>query len=387
MITALLADDEEHALSLLELLLHQTGEVKVIGRCGNGIDAIAQIAHLKPDVAFLDIEMPGMNGLEVAERLGSTALDTQVVFVTAYDRYAVSAFENDALDYLLKPLEVDRLNRTVGRVKRAVSRRKSEGPEQQAEPVTAAEDKPPCELQVQMLGEIQVSVKGRGRLKWRTSKEKELFAYLAVHYGSRIHRDVLLDELWPDEHYQKAKVYLHTCVSYLRRDFRQLGVEDAVIYEDEKYSLAPQLECSDYREFVDAAASLLQPGGGNAEQLERTVSLYSGRLFRSEDYQWADDEIRHTEAAIEAQLLRLTQIYETQRDYGRMIAAGRRLLQHSPYNEEAYRILMKAYAGSGKHDEVYRVYEEMGRRLDELQIQASDMTLSLYEGLRVRKRG
>lgn len=386
MITALLADDEEHALSLLELLLHQTGEVKVIGRCGNGIDAIAQIARLKPDVAFLDIEMPGMNGLEVAERLGSTTSDTQVVFVTAYDRYAVSAFENDALDYLLKPLEVDRLNRTVGRVKRAVARRKSEALDS-ADAGKAAADKPPAELQVQLLGEIQVSVEGRGRLKWRTSKEKELFAYLAVHYGSRIHRDVLLDELWPDEHYQKAKVYLHTCVSYLRRDFRQLGMEEAVIYEDEKYSLAPQLERSDYREFVDAAAGLLQPGGSNAEQLERTVNLYSGRLFRSEDYQWADDEVRHTEAAIEAQLLRLTQLYEEQRDYGRMIAAGRRLLQHSPYNEEAYRILMKAYAGSGKHDEVYRVYEEMERRLDELQIQASDMTVSLYEGLRVRKRG
>ncbi|MDG0811661.1 response regulator [Cohnella rhizosphaerae] len=386
MITALLADDESHALSLLELLLHQTGDVKVIGRCGNGIEAIAEIARLKPDVAFLDIEMPGMNGLEVAERLGSAACDTQVVFVTAYDRYAVSAFENDALDYLLKPLEVDRLNRTVGRVKRAVARRKSESPEPASTSAIAA-DNPPAGLQVQLLGEIQVSVEGKGRLKWRTSKEKELFAYLAVHYGSRIHRDVLLDELWPDEHYQKAKVYLHTCVSYLRRDFRQMGMEDAVIYEDEKYSLAPQLERSDYREFVAAAAGLLQTGGNNAEQLERTVNLYSGRLFRSEDYQWADDEIRHTEAAIEAQLLRLTQLYEEQRDYGRMIAAGRRLLQHSPYNEEAYRTLMKAYAGSGKHDEVYRVYEEMERRLDELQIQASDMTLSLYEGLRVRKRG
>jgi len=385
MITALLADDEEHALSLLELLLHQTGEVQVIGRCGNGIDALAQIAELKPDVAFLDIEMPGMNGLEVAERLGSASFATQVVFVTAYDRYAVSAFENDALDYLLKPIEVDRLNRTVGRVKRAVARRRSEA--QETAVAATAESKPPGALHVQLLGEIEVSVEGRGRLKWRTSKEKELFAYLAVHYGSRIHRDVLLDELWPDEHYQKAKVYLHTCVSYLRRDLRQLGMEEAVRYEDEKYSLSPQLERSDYREFVEAAAALQNPGGGNAERLERAVALYSGRLFRSEDYQWADDEIRHTESAIEAQLLKLTEIYEGQRDYGRMTAAGRRLLQHSPYNEEAYRILMKGYAGSGKHDEVYRVYEEMSRRLDELQIQASDMTVNLYEGLKVRKRG
>lgn len=385
MITALLADDEEHALSLLELLLHQTGEVKVIGRCGNGIDALAQIGELKPDVAFLDIEMPGMNGLEVAERLGSASSATHIVFVTAYDRYAVSAFENDALDYLLKPLEVDRLNRTVGRVKRAVAQRRSEAREPAV--ATAAESKPPGALHVQLLGEIQVSIEGRGRLKWRTSKEKELFAYLAVHYGSRIHRDVLLDELWPEEHYQKAKVYLHTCVSYLRRDLRQLGMEDAVVYEDEKYSLSPQLERSDYREFVEAAAAIQLPGASNAERLERAVALYSGRLFRSEDYQWADDEIRHTESAIEAQLLKLTEFYEGQRDYGRMIATGRRLLQHSPYSEEAYRILMKGYAGSGKHDEVYRVYEEMGRRLDELQIQASDMTVSLYEGLKVRKRG
>lgn len=386
MITALLADDEAHALSLLELLLHQMGEVKVVGCCSNGIEALEQIVRLKPDVAFLDIEMPGMNGLEVAERLEAASSATHIVFVTAYDRYAVSAFENDALDYLLKPLEVDRLHRTVNRVKRAIAYRRAE----EREPAPAATEPAagaPGNLSVQLLGEIQVSVEGRGRLKWRTSKEKELFAYLAVHYGSRVHRDVLLDELWPDEHYQKAKVYLHTCVSYLRRDLRQLGMEDAVIYEDEKYSLIPALEHSDYREFVETAATLLSSGGSHADSLERMVALYSGRLFRSEDYQWADEEVRHTEAAIEAQLLRLTQIYENQGDYGRMIAAGRRLLQHSPYNEEAYRILMKGYAGSGKHDEVYRVYEEMERKLDELQIQASTMTLSLYQGLKVRKQG
>lgn len=384
MITALLADDEEHALSLLELLLHQTGEVKVVGRCANGLEALEQVALLKPDVAFLDIEMPGMNGLEVAERIESASYSTYIVFVTAYDKYAVSAFENDALDYLLKPLEVDRLHRTVGRIKRAVAYMRAEERESRAnEAETTA--RPPARPEVQLLGEIQVTVEGRGRLKWRTSKEKEVFAYLAVHYGTRVHRDMLLDELWPDEHYQKAKVYLHTCISYLRRDLRQLGLEDAVVYENEKYSLIPALERSDYREFIEMAAMLLMPGN-HADSIERMVSLYSGRLFRNEDYQWAGDKIRHTEAAVEAQLLRLTQIYEEQGDFGRMVAAGRRLLQHSPYNEEAYRALMKGYAGCGKHDEVYRVYEEMSRKLGELQIQASDMTQSLYDGLRVRKR-
>lgn len=117
MMTALIADDEPQLAQYLCKQLEQAWpELKVVHVASNGIEAASRIAELQPDVAFLDIQMPGLTGLEVAQGIEGL---TQVVFVTAFDQYAVQAFEQAALDYLLKPLSAARLTRTVERVKAA----------------------------------------------------------------------------------------------------------------------------------------------------------------------------------------------------------------------------------------------------------------------------
>lgn len=128
MTTALLADDEPHLLSYLEEQLAAAWPaLKVIARAPNGIEALRLIDELAPDVAFLDIQMPGLNGLELARRLaagagpGSTA--PQVVFTTAHEEYALQAFDSEAFDYLLKPIRLARLQRTVARLQAALAAR------------------------------------------------------------------------------------------------------------------------------------------------------------------------------------------------------------------------------------------------------------------------
>ena len=91
-------------------------ELSIVAEAENGEQALAAIDEHKPDVAFLDIRMPGLNGLEVAAALAETSPRTQVVFVTAYDQYAIDAFEHGAIDYLLKPIEPERLAATVQRL-------------------------------------------------------------------------------------------------------------------------------------------------------------------------------------------------------------------------------------------------------------------------------
>ena len=119
MTSALIADDEPHlAQHLKEQLAQLWPELEILHVARNGIEAAAQIAELQPDLAFLDIQMPGMSGLEVAQDIEG---HTRVVFVTAYDEYAVQAFDHAALDYLLKPLKSERLARTLERVKRALA--------------------------------------------------------------------------------------------------------------------------------------------------------------------------------------------------------------------------------------------------------------------------
>jgi DNA-binding LytR/AlgR family response regulator len=118
MTTALIADDEPPlARALASLLGPLWPELQIVHVARNGVEAAERIAALQPDIAFLDIQMPGLTGLEVAQGIEGA---TRVVFVTAYDEYAVAAFEREALDYVLKPASSERLQRTVDRVRRAL---------------------------------------------------------------------------------------------------------------------------------------------------------------------------------------------------------------------------------------------------------------------------
>jgi len=119
MTTALIADDEPHlARALAEQLARLWPELQVVHVARNGVEAAERIAALRPDLAFLDIQMPGLTGLEVAQGIEGA---TRVVFVTAYDEYAVQAFDSEAVDYVLKPVNETRLQRTIERIRRALA--------------------------------------------------------------------------------------------------------------------------------------------------------------------------------------------------------------------------------------------------------------------------
>jgi DNA-binding LytR/AlgR family response regulator len=122
MTRAVIAEDEPLLRDALSRLLGETWpELEVIAECENGAEALDVIAAQRPDVAFLDIRMPGLSGLEVAAAAADTTPATQVVFTTAYDQYAIDAFERGAIDYLLKPIAAERLAATVERLKRRAS--------------------------------------------------------------------------------------------------------------------------------------------------------------------------------------------------------------------------------------------------------------------------
>lgn len=116
--TALIADDEPNLARYLQKALAEAWPaLEVIAVARNGVEAAERIAALQPDVAFLDIKMPGLSGLEVAQGIEGA---TRVVFVTAYDEYAVAAFEQQAIDYVLKPVKAERLAKTIARVQQAL---------------------------------------------------------------------------------------------------------------------------------------------------------------------------------------------------------------------------------------------------------------------------
>jgi two-component system, LytTR family, response regulator len=115
---AIVVDDEVHARKALTGLLAGTGELEVVASCGNAVEALRAIKAEQPDVLFLDIQLPRVNGFQLLSMIDE-ALMPRVVFVTAFDEFAVKAFEESAVDYLLKPVQRDRLARTVEKLRRS----------------------------------------------------------------------------------------------------------------------------------------------------------------------------------------------------------------------------------------------------------------------------
>ena len=159
--TALIADDEPHLAEHLRTRLASLWpELAVLPPAANGLDALRALEEDEPAIAFLDIRMPGLTGLEVARRAGSR---THVVFVTAYDQYAADAFDHDAVDYLLKPVTDERLARTVERLKRKL----------------AADEKPPALDDI--LARInRVLPTAGGRLRWIRASKGDVVQQIAV---------------------------------------------------------------------------------------------------------------------------------------------------------------------------------------------------------------
>lgn len=112
-IRAVIVDDEELARQMLREFVAKHPEIEVVAECANGFEAVKAVTELKPDLMFLDIQMPKLNGFEVLELIGT---DRAIVFVTAYDEYALRAFDIHAVDYLLKPFNAERFEKALERV-------------------------------------------------------------------------------------------------------------------------------------------------------------------------------------------------------------------------------------------------------------------------------
>jgi two-component system LytT family response regulator len=123
-IKILIVDDEPLARERIRSLLSVHADIEIIGECATGAEAVSSIARLDPDLVFLDVQMPDLDGFGVIESIGAAAMPT-VIFVTAYDKYALRAFDVNALDYLLKPFDRERFETAVSRAREQIKQKKS----------------------------------------------------------------------------------------------------------------------------------------------------------------------------------------------------------------------------------------------------------------------
>jgi len=180
-IRALIVDDEPPARELIATLLRAETDVEVIGECGNGRKAVSAIERLSPDLVFLDVQMPGLDGFGVLGQLPAERWPL-IVFVTAYDEHAVRAFEVHALDYVLKPFEYDRLRQAVQRARTKMSQR--DGASEQTRLLALLES-----LQTRAQSWDRVVVREAGRMIFVKPDEIDWIEaegnYVCLHIGTK----------------------------------------------------------------------------------------------------------------------------------------------------------------------------------------------------------
>ncbi len=182
-VRVLVADDEPLARERLKLLLAREDWVELVAECPNGPDAIASIEKLQPDLVFLDVQMPGANGFEVIEAVGPERMPI-VVFVTAFDQYALRAFDVHALDYLLKPFDRERFDQALGRARQQLERRTSGDLERRL--LQLVEDLKPSAQRLE-----RFVIKSGGRVFFVRAEEIDWIEaagnYVKLHVGDEAH--------------------------------------------------------------------------------------------------------------------------------------------------------------------------------------------------------
>lgn len=266
----ILVDDEPVILEEIKAMLEENRDVEIVGTYTEPLVALKEISLRKPDTAFLDIEMSGISGIEFAEQLLALNPDIQILFITAFNHYAAQAFDVNAIDYILKPVRPERMNKAVDKLLKNNKYK--------------PESHDTC-CRIRSFGGFEVRV-GNNTIKWNRSKTKELLAYLLQHEGRLLAKYKLCDELWPELEPDKALAHLQTSVWTLRKSLKEAGCTQLrVEYSNDKYIIRVSDVDWDLREFE--RLSEIFSKSGSLETAKNAVQCYSGEYLECEDWSWA----------------------------------------------------------------------------------------------------
>lgn len=347
----ILVDDEQLALKLLEKQLKQLPQVEIIGQYQDANEAINEILLQRPHAVFLDINMPETNGLEVAERLLEQNPQLEIVFVTAYDDYAIQAFELNAIDYLLKPVQAERLAKTIERLQSKIK---------EGSPLTAVDSR---KTHIQCLHHLKV-ISADGEVSWRISKGKELFAFLVHHRNTPVQKDLLLETLWPHLDIDKAYAQLYTAVYQLRKNLQQLNSDLHIENKYSNYLINTELVTIDVEKWEKSLSSLPPLSVESVNQHMAIFNSYIGDYFEEHDYLWAEAERERLRTMWYQHALRLSDVLIEANSSDLALQVLSRLKTQFPFSEQIYFSIMKYYYHVGNAQLVKETYRQLIIMLD-----------------------
>jgi two-component system LytT family response regulator len=267
-IRVIVVDDELPSLRKLERQLATVGLACTAASFTEPAEALAYLKENEADAVFMDIEMPGMDGIELATRMLDLQPGISVIFVTAYNEYAVEAFRLNALDYLLKPVSSERLIETISRLDK--------------QPVIPHGFK---SLAVRSFGNFSVAA-GDTEVKFRTEKAAELMAFMIDNRGDFVSRDKIIDSLWEDFEGDRAVVHFNTTLHNMKKALFSMGIRLPIVYDRGNYRLVTEDVESDYYTFCALVENNKTIDPISISECELAAALYKGEYLSGWEHPW-----------------------------------------------------------------------------------------------------
>ncbi len=350
MIRAILVDDMRPALRELEFLLKKYPDISIEGMYTNPLAAIEKIGETKPQAVFLDINMPQLQGMDAASKILDLSPETDIVFVTAYDQYAIEAFELHAMDYLLKPISEERLEKTIERLRRKAPVEK---------------ERHSTKLQIRCFGRFQMGWEDQEPIKWRIEKARELFVYMLLNHERSISRDELLDKLWPEDNPERAVKQLYNGTYYIRKALEAYGIDKSLISINNSYNLTLGQVDWDVGRYCKLFENHKEDRPRAFEEME---ALYAGDYLEGEFYPWSDFERERLSKLYNQCVIELSKSYISEKKYNQAEKVLLKAYNKNPYLEDISELLLTLYKETGnkgtaiKHYNAYAalIKEELG---------------------------
>ncbi|AMW98037.1 hypothetical protein ATY39_00565 [Rummeliibacillus stabekisii] len=341
----MLIDDEEISLNVTEMTLKEFDDVNVVGRFMDPYAALKIMETSHVDIVFLDIEMGDVHGIHFASLITKKFSHVQIIMVTAHPQYALEAFDVDAVDYLLKPINKKRLQKAIEKVRRSIG--KSDA--------NTMEDT--VSFYAETLGGFNLVDNKQNPLKWRTKKVKELFLFLWMRKGIPVHKAIVMEKLWPDTNQEKTTSLLHTTVYQLRKKFKEKGVENAISFNNNHYTLNVSVR-SDIKEIEKITqAQQLSP-----TDTEKLLLLYKGDFLEEEDFIWSLSLQHQVRQSVLRYLERCISVYK---DSALVESCLKKMLDIDCYQEEYMYKLLVFYKQTKNVSEMKTYYKNIESRLEE----------------------
>lgn len=350
MISAVIIDDERHAIKEIEFYLKKYPEIEVVASFINPLEALKKLPEIRPQLVFLDIQMPQLLGIDVGSSILDILPETEIVFVTAYDQYAMEAFELNAIAYILKPIGQDRFENAMRKVIKRI---------QKTTPVLSNK-----RLKIQCFGLFKIEWEHEESLKWRSDKTKEVFVYLLMNAGKEVTRDQIIEAVFRNVELDKAIKQLHNAIYYIRKSLQEYGVEKSLIKLQGNYCLTLGGLYFDKEQWHSLIE--IQEAELSVNQIEE---IYKGDYLEGMDWSWADIDRENFRNEYVDLLNRYAKFLVEKGEYEVAENCLCKAYRQNPYVEETSLSLLRLYIETNQNSKAMLHFKEFEQVLrDELNL-------------------